>query len=77
MPDWWDAPISSPYIFLILAGISFTAAVVWTCTGKAWIRFHGWVYRSENSKRYWLETAAYYLVAVFFFVIFLYKAYGQ
>ncbi len=69
MRDWWVTPIRSPYLFLILGGISFSAAVVWTCTGKAWMRFHGWVYRAQEPKRFWLEVAMDYLIgAVFLFV---------
>jgi hypothetical protein len=56
MPDL-TSPIRSPSLFLILAVISFSAAVVWTCTGKAWIRFHGWVYRAQEPKRFWWEVA--------------------
>jgi hypothetical protein len=72
MPDWWSAQIKSPYYWLAVAAIFFAAAVVWTYTGKAWIRFHGWVYRAEEPKRYWMEVAAYYLIAVFFIAVFLY-----
>jgi hypothetical protein len=30
----------------------FFAAVVSTCTGKAWIVYHGWVYRTEEPIRF-------------------------
>ena len=75
MPDvpWLLRP---PYIFLILGVVSFSAAVVWTCTGKAWIRFHGWVYRAEEPNRFWLEVAMYYLGGVFFIGYFLYQVYA-
>ncbi len=74
MPDWnwWNSPIQSPYLFLVLGCISFSAAVIWTCIGKAWIRFHGWVYRAEEPSRFWQEVA-YYLGAALFVGIFLYK----
>jgi hypothetical protein len=72
MPDWWTTPIRSPYLFLIIGGISLTAALVWTCTGKAWTRFHGWVYRAEEPKRFWLEVAMDCLIGVAFIGIFLY-----
>ena len=48
-------------------------AVVYTYTGKAWIRFHGWVDRADEPKRYWLEVAAYYLVGVVLIGLFLFK----
>lgn len=67
--------------FLKPPGTLFTAgmfllslAVAYTYTGKAWIRMHGWVYRAEEPKRYWLEVAVYYLGAVFLIGLFLYKA---
>jgi len=72
MPDWWNTPIRSPYLFLILGGISLSAAVVWTCTGKAWVRFCGWVYRAEEPKRFWSEVATYYVGGIVFLGIFLY-----
>lgn len=73
MPHWWNAQINSPYYWLIVGAIFFAAAVVWTFTGKAWIRFHGWVYHAEEPKRYWLEVAAYYVIALFFITIFIFK----
>jgi hypothetical protein len=50
-------------------------AVVYTCTGKAWIRFHGWVNRADEPKRYWLEVAMYYLLGFALIGFHLYKAY--
>ena len=37
-----------PYIFFILGVISISAAVVFTCMGKVWVRFNGWVYRAKE-----------------------------
>jgi len=37
-------------------------AVVYTRTGKAWIKYNGWVYRADEPKRYWLEVILYYLL---------------
>jgi hypothetical protein len=70
MPDWHSQ--LPPYSLLILGAISFSAAVVWTCTGKAWVRFHGWVYRAKEPNRFWWEVAMYYLGGVFFIGYFLY-----
>jgi hypothetical protein len=63
MPDW-NAPIKSPYLFLILGGISLSAALVWTYTGKVWIRFHGWLYRSEEPGWFWWQVSLYCLIGV-------------
>lgn len=65
-----------PNINLILGLISLSAAVVWTCTGKAWIRFHGWVYRAEEPNRFWLEVTTYYLIGVVFTGVFMYELHG-
>lgn len=43
-------------------------------TGKAYVRFRGWVYREEQPKRYWLEVAMYCLVGLGFIALFFYKA---
>jgi len=72
MPDLFS-PLGPPYILLILGVISFFAAVVWTCTGKVWVRFHGWVYRAEEPNRFVWEVAMYYLGGVFLVGFFLYK----
>jgi hypothetical protein len=47
-------------------------AVVYTYTGKAWIRFHGWVNRADEPKRHWSEVAMYYLFGIGFIGLFLY-----
>ena len=75
MPDLHSL-MRPPYIYLILAIVFFSAAVVWTCTGKAWIRFHGWVYRAEEPNRFWLEVAAYFLGGVLFIGLFMYEVFG-
>jgi len=48
-------------------------AVVYTYIGKAWIRFHGWVYRADRPKRYWLEVIMYYLGGIGLIGLFLYS----
>jgi hypothetical protein len=64
----WDR-----YICLILGVILFSAAVVWTYKGKAWARFHGWVYRAEEPIQFWLIVAVCYLGGVLFIGMFLYN----
>src|ERR1035438_6236113 len=70
--DDWNKPISSPYIFLFLGVASILAAVIWTYTGRVWVRFNGWVYRAKEPRSFWGEVAAYYLVGVCFIGYFLY-----
>lgn len=71
-PDLFRQLFSAPDIFLILGVISISAAAVFTCTGKAWVRVHGWVYRAKEPRWFWWEVALYYLVGVWFVGYFLY-----
>jgi ABC-type cobalamin transport system permease subunit len=75
MPSW-NEPIKSPYIFLILGVLSISAAVVFTCMGKVWVRLNGWVYRAKEPKWFWWEVALDYLIGVCFIGYCLYRAYG-
>ena len=71
MPDWnSQLPPSS---LLILGGISFCAAVVWTCTGKTRTR-SGWVYRAQEPIVFWLVVATYYLGALPLAGLYLYES---
>ena len=51
--DWWNSPISSPYYSLIVGVISFSVAVVSTCTGKAYGRYAGWASRAKKPTEFW------------------------
>jgi hypothetical protein len=74
MPEWWNEPIRSPYLWLILGVLSISAATVFASTGKVWVRFNGWVHRTKEPRSFWGEVAAYYLVGGFFVGYFLYLA---
>jgi H+/Cl- antiporter ClcA len=69
MSDWYSL-LRPPYIYLILGVISFFAAVVWTCTGRARTRFQGWVYPSKEPTQFWWVVAMYYLGGVLFMANF-------
>jgi hypothetical protein len=71
MPDF-STLLRPPYVFLILGILSISAAVVFTCTGKVWVRFNGWVYRAKEPGWFWWEVALYYLGGVWFVGDFLY-----
>jgi hypothetical protein len=66
-PFWLLRP---PYTLFTFGMFLLLLAVVYTCTGKAWIRFHGRVYRADEPKRYWLEVVMYYLLGVGFIGLF-------
>ena len=74
MPDFYSL-LTPPYIYLVLGALSFSLAVVWTCTGKALTRYHGLVYRAEEPNLFWWVVATYYLIGVGFIGYFLYKVY--
>jgi hypothetical protein len=72
VPDWYFRPIKSPYVFLTLGLISFSAATMFTFMGKVWVRFNGWVYRAEKPGTFWWEVALDYLIGIFFIGYSLY-----
>jgi hypothetical protein len=69
-PFWLLRP---PYIFLILGVISISAAVVFSFTGKVWVRFNGWVYRAKEPMWLWWEVALDYLIGFGFVGYFLFR----
>lgn len=73
MPNW-NAPIRSPYLFLILGVISISGAAAFTYMGKVWVRFNGWVYRAKEPKTFWWEVVLDFLIGVVFVGYFLYLA---
>ena len=75
MPDL-NHLLRPPHIFAILGVLSISAATVFTCTGKVWVRFNGWVYRVNKPGSFRWEVALYYLGGVWFIGYFLYKLYG-
>jgi hypothetical protein len=75
MPDL-SSLLRPPYIFLILGVISFSGAVVSTCTGKTRTRYRSSIYRAQEPSEFWQVVAMYYLGAVLFVGLFLYRAYG-
>lgn len=70
MPDLGSL-LRPPYIFLILGVASISAATVFIFSGKAWVRFSGWVYRANKPRAFWGEVAAYYFVGICFIGFFL------
>jgi hypothetical protein len=68
------AGMKPPYTLCTFGLFLLFLAVVYTCIGKVWVRFHGWVYRADEPKRYWLELATLYLVGVVLIGLFLYQA---
>jgi hypothetical protein len=62
MPD--SNPTQMPLLCLIAGVILLSAAVAWTCTGKVWVRFDGWVYRAKEPAGFWFVVAMYYLAGV-------------
>jgi hypothetical protein len=65
--------LKPPLVFLMLGVISISASVVWTLTGRVWVRFHGWVYRAKEPGSFWWEVILYFLCGVGLIVYFLSK----
>ncbi len=72
MPEL-DSLLRPPYIFLVLGVVSISAAVVFTCMGKVWVRANGWVYRTKEPKWFWWEVALDYLIGLCFIGYFLFR----
>ena len=74
--DWWHSQINSPYYFLIVGVISFSAAVISTCTGKTYGKYgHGLASRAKQPTDFWWTVAIYYIGGVCFIGYFLWKVY--
>jgi len=61
---WLDA--KTPYGSLAFGVFLLFMGVVFICTGKAYIRFQGWVYRSEEPKVFWWSVGANFLLGALF-----------
>ena len=72
MPDL-NSLLGPPYDLLILGVISLSAAVVFTCIGKVWVRLNGWVYRAKEPGWFWWEVALDYVIGLCFIGYFLSK----
>lgn len=70
MTDWYSQ--LPPCSLLILGIILLFSGVIWTCTGKTWDRYGGWVYRTQEPKRFWWAVAMYYLVGIGLIGFYLY-----
>jgi hypothetical protein len=69
----FNSLLRPPYIFLILGVASISAATVFACVGKVWVRHNGWVYRAKEPGWFWWEVALYYLGGAWFVGHFLHK----
>ena len=67
--------VRPPHIFLILGFLAVSAAMIFTFTGKVWVRFNGWVYRDKEPGWFWWQVVLDYLIGVFFIGYFFYKVY--
>jgi hypothetical protein len=68
-----SALLRPPYVFLTLGVVSVSAAVIFTSTGRVWVRFNGWVYRTKEPRSFWGEVAAYLVVGLCFIAYFLFQ----
>jgi hypothetical protein len=59
--DWSWLTKPMPHGWLVFGCFLLFLGVVYTGMGKAYIRFQGWVYRSEEPKEFRWSVAMYYL----------------
>jgi len=62
--NWFTKPTS--YGWLVFGVFLLFLGVVYTCMGKSYIRFQGWVYRSEEPKEFSWSVATYFLLGALF-----------
>ena len=62
--SWFTKPM--PHVWFVFGVFLLFLGVVYTFAGKSYIRFQGWVYRSEQPKEFWWSIARYCLGGVFF-----------
>jgi hypothetical protein len=70
-------PAGGLYVTMLLAGIALIVlGVVYTCMGRAYARFRGWVNRADNPKGYWLAVASYFVggAGLIAYALYLYES---
>lgn len=55
----------SPIFYLICGFIVISAAVYEILSGRAWVRFNGWVYKANEEKTFWWNVAVLLLIGLF------------
>ena len=56
---------ASPLFELTAGFIVFCFAVHSILSGRAWVRFGGWVYRTKEPKTFWWNVSILFLIALF------------
>jgi hypothetical protein len=64
--DWSWFTKAMPHGWLVFGCVLLFLGLAYTCMGKAFLRFQGWVYRSEQPKEFWWSVAMYYLGGILF-----------
>jgi hypothetical protein len=71
---WYGYLIARHNIFLILGTALFGLAVISTLTGICLDKYRGIIDRTKDPKMFWQNVAAYYLIGILFFGLYLYTA---
>jgi hypothetical protein len=70
--------LATPEIGFLLAGIFIIfMAVGRTLEGRLWIRFQGWLYRSEEPEQFWWRIVFGYLFGAGLIGYYLFKVYER
>ena len=60
---------------LFLGGVGLIVlGLIYARMGKAYARFHGWVYRANDPKGFWFEVAMYWIVGTALIANALYES---
>jgi hypothetical protein len=65
---------------MLLAGIALIViGAVYTYMGRAYARFHGWVYRADDPKGYWTAVASYFVAGAVLiaYALYLYENFSN
>ena len=61
-----------PYAYLIAGMVFLSIGAISTNSGRVWVRFHGWLYRSEEPKTFWWNVASYSMIGAGFIGYFVF-----
>lgn len=61
-----------PYGFIFMGIFFIVMGSIYMSMGRAYVRFSGWVYRTEKPRTFWGEIAMYYVIGAGLVGYFMY-----
>lgn len=71
--DQYSFLIDGQHRFLLIGIILLIATAIFTLSGETLERYHGFVSRTEEPKRFWWDVVLYFLGGLFFIGLYLYQ----